>query len=470
MLKHVFKWILISVNFFVISLPIAGMASAPLCADIFSQDTRIKTAPKVDFYDDRLFIETMQRNESMSQVATFFSEKYDTQMYYTNTAMPNAKGEVPLVDPNSRGVIIIAHGSGTMKSSGRNFVGIMNTAANMGFSAISFDMPHHANGPVSEKFDNAFYYMEWLRSIVLEAKKAGKPVYLVGHSFGPDVILEYISRYPYDVQGALALSPAAFNKVLQDWYDNYTTKMDFGGAVAQNDAGGQWAFKVSQQFNWSKGRLADPTVINPNLVLRILSGDHEEYVPAPVGGPKNTPIAPNTYDIAAPLRQLFHNATVTVEKGIGHYLFDHVDATGMNVVIRELMLTLGLAPKDLKKINEETRLEAMNVPITTVLAKKYSQDENFRAWADQKYGVKTALKAAIQNQDGFAKKILEEYRLAVEARGREIMTKIIATKETHPDFYAKYKDSIDRLNLKRVEPDLFIPYLNFVLVPSPAMP
>lgn len=464
MLKFLSKRAFIVVNVFAMLMPFHGQA-AGLCSEVFTavEAPRGYEPPKVDWKSDRSYIEGAQFKETFGQVATHFSSKWDTQIYHSNTGQPDAAGRSPLVDPAAKAVVIFFHGSGTSKSSGRNFISNMNVLSNMGYSSLAFDMPFHAQGPTSVAFNKANHFMEWVRQIVLEARKSGKPVYLAGHSFGPDVALEYATRYPNDIAGVIGLSPAGFTKELSHWYDNYTTKMTFGGAVAENAAGGIWAGNMSSQFHWAKRRLADPTVVNPELKIRILSGNREEYVPAPIGGENKTPIGDNTYDISIPLKQTFRNVTVTIEPGVGHYLFDAVDRNGYNVVMRELLLGMGEHPANIKKMIEETRAENVRVHISGQVAKKYAQDPIFKAWADMTYGPKTVMKITRQGQDRFAQKMLEDFVEAQRVRDAEIFQKILDSKNTHPEFYEKYKVQIDALNPKKPETTLFNPYLAHVL-------
>lgn len=448
----------------------AGQVSAAnLCEKAMSDQSRARglAEPTLNWNSDRSLLEALQRVDIFGQVETFFSKKWDTQVYYTKTGAPNAKGEVPLVNPESKAVFIFFHGSGTMKSGGKNFIMNMNNLAKLGFSAISVDMPFHAEGPTDAKFNNAFYFMEWAKSIVVEARKAGKPVYLAGHSFGPDVILEFATRYPKLLDGAVALSPAGFTKVLSKWYETHTQHMKFGGEVPSNDDGGIWAAQMSSQFLWTTQRLADPTQVNPNLKIRILSGNREEYVPAPVGGDNGTPVGENTYDISIPLRQFFKNAAITIEPGIGHYLFDFNDANGINVVTRELLLVAGENPQQIKKMMEQTTAEAKLFHTAGQLAKKYAQDRIFRAWADMVYGPGRMLKIADRNQDKIAQKILTDYEYKFKMRALEIHQKILATKTTHPEFYAKYKTYIETLSPDRVDTSLFFPYLTMIVQQQP---
>lgn len=459
----IFRRSFLAVNVLAMLLPISGNA-AGLCSELFTTEIyREHKDNKIDWNSDLSFIDTMQKRERLGQINSFFSKKLDTQIYHSNTGKPDANGNIPLVDPNAKAVFIFFHGSGTMKSSGGNFISNMNTLSNLGFSSISFDMPFHMQGPRDAKFNDSRVFMEWVRSIVLEAKKSGKPVYLAGHSFGPDVALEYVARYPKDVDGVIALSPAGFTKVLSKWYDKYTSKMNFGGNVDSNDPGGVWAATMSSQFLWAKGKLADPTVVNPRLKVRILSGNREEYVPAPVGGENKTPIGENIYDITGPLKKVLRNAEVTIEPGIGHYLFEFTDKNGHNVVLRELLLGVGENPANIKRIIEDVRSENQKLHIPGQLAKKYAQDPLFRTWADMTFGPKTVLKMAEQGLDSMSQKILDRYNIAQKERETIIFNKILNSKTTHPEFYEKYKVQVDRMNPKVHDTTMFVPFMNFVL-------
>lgn len=465
MVRFYQRWMLLSVHVLFAVMPNNVLAQANQCTQLFNENIKHRgvVEPKFDWSDDKSYIETLQRKAALGQVSTFFSDKWDTQIYYTKTADPNLKGEVPLVDPDSKAAFIFFHGSGTKNSGGKNFIANMNTLANMGYSAISMDMPFHSDGPRDPKYYEANYFLEWARSIVLEVKKSGKPVYLAGHSFGPDVMLELTTRYPKLMDGVIAISPAGFTKELSHWYDNYTTKMKFGGSVESNDAGGEWAAAMSSQFMWHRSKLADPTVVNKKLKLHIMSGNMEEYVPAPIGGENLTPIGENTYDIRIPLKKIFNRAQITIEPGIGHYIFNHTDANGINAVNRELLLLVDEDPKQMKNLYEAIKSESSLLHQSGRLGKRYAQDPIFKDWADRYYGPKKALQVASNKQDGLATKMMKEFDLAQIEREKEIHLKIMNTKTTHPDFYNKHKSYIDGLNSNKVDRSLFISYATEVL-------
>ncbi len=441
----------------------ASTVLANQCVNLFSKTEVESQNDTFEWKNDKGYIQALQKSESLGVVQTFHSKEWDTQVYFTGMGKPNSKGESPLVDPAAEAVYVFFHGSGTQKSSGKNFVANMNTLAKLGFSAVSFDMPFHANGSKNKKMNDSNYFMEWARKIILEVKKSGKPVILAGHSFGPDVIFELITRYPYLADGVVGLSPASFNKELSKWYDEKTSKMNFGGAVSENIDGGQWAYSVSKQFLWSKNKLADPSVVNKNLKIRILSGNREEYVPAPVGGVNGTPIGDNTYDISVPLLAAFKNAKVTVEPGIGHYLFDHLDETGTNVVFRELILGSNLPLNKVKAREDEVRVEVKNHVASEQIIFKYAQDKIFKVWIDNLFGKDKFLTSGVRQSDSMSKKIMEQYLVAQSERDNEIHLKILNTKNTHPEFYEKYKKIIDSMTPNKTETSLFVPYFKVVL-------
>ncbi len=373
---------------------------------------------KVDYFQPKSYLTERNRKDIAGLVETEFSVKYDTRFYFTGTSK-KIDTDLPFqIDPNAKGVYIFFHGSGTAQSSGKNFTGIMNNLAKLGYSAVSFDMPGHGEGPLSPKFNDANYFMKWVHSIVMDARKSGKPVFLEGHSFGPDVIAEFIARYPFALGeggGVLSMSPAGFDRVLADWYETNTSKMKFGGEVPQNEVGGLWAVQMSEQFLWNKGKLKDPTIVNPKLKVHILSGDREEYVPAPVGGSKKTPIGPNTYDIAAAIKVFFQGADVVVEKGVGHYIFNHTDANGHNTVMRETLRVAGENIANAKKIQDEASLTGVQVSTTERLKARYSYDGNFKSFIDRYMGAKAFEKKMSNNIESISMNIESQYEVYTKA-------------------------------------------------------
>ena len=374
-----------------------------------------------DWNSDKAFSRLLSANEKNGQVASVLDRKLETEVYYTATGLADANGRVPRIDPEAKAVVVFFHGSGTAQSGGANFVANMNRLANLGYAGMSFDLPFHANGPTRDQFKNVDFFMKWIHEVLRPARESGKPVFLVGHSFGPDVIAEYLYRYPQAVDGAALLSPAGFNPELQAWYDSHTSKMKFGGDVAESTLGGQWAGQIAEGFKWSKSEgVGDPTVANPNLHVEVLSGDREEYVPGPVGGKGKTPIGQNTYDLRAALQPFFKNANIVIEPGIGHYIFTHNDSKGQNVVMRTIYKLLGFDGTKEETVARDISSKNSARPYAVQLAQLMATDSLFQSWlvATEREGLATGLTRASNNVQ--SEKLIVLYKEAFKARVKAV--------------------------------------------------
>ena len=406
----------------------------------FTRAFELKT-PK--WNDDMAMVSTQLEAGAWNYVRPFFSSRWDTEVYFTATGVPNSKMQIPLVDPDSLGVVLFLPGSGTAKTSGSNYVGNMSTLANLGYSAVSIDTPKHASGPLSEKYDDIEDFMRWMKMIVDDLRAFGKPVYLAGHSFGPEVIFEYISRYPNDLAGVLALSPTSVDRVTEEWYWSNTVYMKFGGDVPSNDLGGEWAEGIARQRTWDKGIRPDPTVVNPNLRVRMLSGNMEEYVPAPVGGKYNTPVGKNTHDISVPLLKLFSNASITIEDGIGHYLFDWRDKNGQHAVTREILLMLGQNPANVEGLAKAATARRQAHSITDQFVQKYLSDLTVQAWVNEIGGRGLMQSVWRRQDDDYTSTLQKKYALARTQRFTDLTLKVAETQQSDPEFYAQHKAAIE---------------------------
>jgi pimeloyl-ACP methyl ester carboxylesterase len=383
---------------------------------------RSRELPPVNWNDPTSIFREVKRSLKVGKMASYYDPKMDTRIYYAATALPDDNGVIPIVDPDAKAVFIYFHGSGTMKSSGGNFAGNINTLASMGYSTVAFDYPLHMDGPIHQnKLEHAKYFAQWVRRLILKVKEAGKPIILVGHSYGPDVISEYIFRFPYDVDGALLMSPAGLDETLRKWHQEFTTRMKFGGGeLLRNLPGGLWAGSVANSSTWKSGKLPDPTLVNPKLRVRLLTGDREEYVPAPIGGKNRTPIGPNTYSLAAVLRTFYSRLEDVLEPGVGHHLFNHLDQNGHNVVLRELLAMVNEKPENQDKLRDyvksllDRRSEAERVVY------QFASDRNFRAWAEQeeKYTWKQFREIWHKHDNKQASLIMERYFSARFKRDR----------------------------------------------------
>ena len=230
-----------------------------------------------------------------------------------------------------------------------------NRLAKLGYAAIGFDYPYHKNGPRSERLGETKVFIEWIYQMLLDLRPVdGRPLYLWGHSFGPEVIAGLLYAHPEIADGVVFLSPGPFNKELDTWVETKTSQMikQWPGTKL-NEAGGQWAGRVKSGATWSRvpHSPGDPTRHGPRL--RIPVGDEDEYFPGPLDE-KGMPVGTPYYPIKRSCR-VFANAVITIEPGIGHRLFDHDDAEGRNVMMRELLALDGIdaLPATLKAIESQ---------------------------------------------------------------------------------------------------------------------
>lgn len=389
-----------------------------------------------DFNRVNEYIDEKTRQDIFDRVDSVFSKKFDTRFWFSNThAGLKSIEDLNVIDPEAKAVFVFFHGSGTSQSSGKNFAMLMNSLAKLGFSSVSFDLPFHSDGPLQEKFLNADVFMKWLHQILQKIKASKKPIYLVGHSFGPDVIAEYLTRFPLDVEGALLISPAGFNKVLSDWYDQKTSKMRFGGEVPENEAGGRFASIISEQFTWNKIRGVDPTQKNPRLKLHMLSGNREEYVPAPTGGSRRTPIGDNTYDIGAAMKEFFASLDYVIEPGVGHYIFNATDANGHNVVMREILRLAGFDVQMVKQMTTETSKRWMARDYSEKALYLYSFDRNFQSWILSQMR-ETRFLSLIKNPENEMKlkSVLDRFTLQQQQMENRIVDVILTEKPEMREF------------------------------------
>ncbi len=432
-------------------------------------------APKtLNWKSDADYLTGYLTNGVVGTTRNFFSSRWDTQVYFSSPGtFPGTRlRELSLVDKNARGVFVWVHGSGTVKSGGRNFFANMNVMSNLGFSNVAIDFPFHSNGPTKDQFYDASYTINWFKNIILDIKASGKPVYLVGHSFGPDLISEVVSRHPFLVEGFVGLSPVGFNRVLENWYEKKTEKMDFGGDVMSSELAGRWAGTVTNQFGWNLGRYEDPTAVNPHLRARFLTGDMEEYVPAPTGGASKTPIGKNTYDITKPLSKFFKNAVMTVEPGVGHFIFNHKDANGDSAILREVLAVHGMVKPAGDKNLLEKLIPNLLVEVDKIrnlrsnverIADLYQGDTLFFTWLNENYGGRKndasglVNRILIQEDNKLGKIILDGFTAAKKARDQEIILAIKNTKVTHPAYYEANKEKIEK-----GDPTLFPSYALYI--------
>ncbi len=420
---------------------------------------RDRTVPvrNPQFLDDLEYLEdTRYASSTLGIVDTRFVEEFDTQIYFTATGRPLSDGTIPVVDPEAKALVVYLHGSGTKKASGVGFAGKMNSLAKMGYSSLSFDMPFHALGSRNPALANAANYAEYMNRIIERYRVPNQKVILVGHSFGPDVIAEYITRYPRGVDSAVLISPGSFDHVTKKWYEEKTSRMDFG-ETEMNDAGGRWAGMVTRENTWNRvnapGRV-DPTVANRDLDIYVISGDREEYVPGPLDSRGHPTDAPRTYDVAASFQRYFSRVDVTIEPGVGHYIFNHRDAHGHDVVLRSVLRANGESLAQEKELRRVVTDRMAQRPAYDLMALRYSKEPFFRAYVDRLASEQG--KSGMEIIQGFrqsddrrnAQQMMTNFMTVERQRVEALNTNIRNTAQWAPDFYRENRAAIVALGEK----------------------
>lgn len=422
----------------------------------FKPDNRLIRKEAFNYLDDRHYIKMKRTLDRMGIVRSEFNREFDTRVFFTATGVPDANGKIPYVDPNAKALFIYFHGSGTSKASGANFAGKMNRLAQMGFSAVSFDLPFHADGSRNVKMAQADVFYSRVKRFVDQYRAQGVPVYLAGHSFGPDIVAEFATRYPFAVDGVLMISPGGYNKDLEQWFMNRTAWMTaLWGDMVTNDDGAAWAGLISASHKWRQPKNAanpDPTLVNPRLKINVVSGQYEEYIPGPLDE-RGLPLKVDRhYDVPGSIKQLLHGAKVTIEPGVGHYIFEHKDKDGLDVVLRE---HLAIAGYDLRNEKDLKATSVYNLlPDHQEIARRYSRDEFFKAFVDRNHGGWETVKAVLENQNlALARKLQNDFGKHVSVqRERGLASNIKSTAEWAPAFYTNNKTEIDALDLKKPRP------------------
>ena len=111
----------------------------------------------------------------------------------------------PAGDP--RATVAIVHGFG--EHSGR-YMNVVNCLAPAGYAVYGFDHRGHGRSPGQRGHIMAWTeYREDVRAFLKIAaeQEPKRPLFLMGHSLGGLIVLEYVLRYPDGLQGVIASSP-----------------------------------------------------------------------------------------------------------------------------------------------------------------------------------------------------------------------------------------------------------------------
>ncbi len=423
----------------------AGRNSSVLkCLQIFNQElaqrtepffVRIRPSRNVDFNNTKDFLAEQKRFDAFGPIVAKYSEVHDTTFYYPAKLPPDSTGVSPMIDPRSPAVFIFLHGGGTSKGSGKNFFVQMNTLADIGISSFAIDLPFHADGPLDENFydlDGRFF--PWLDKIVNVAASSGKPVILVGHSWGSNIAYSY--RLRYGKVAVLAMSWIVKHPEVDQWRKYALQRMRFFKDLMMNPTAGKYVSYFFNKTSLLDEQYEDPSTKDPRLPFHVLIGDKEEFYPGVVGGKSQNPIGKNTFPVEKEIRRRVQNAKIVIEPGIGHGLFSHKDGNGYGVVVRELLDIIGLKASDEPALRVQIGKIRNEVPFYEKVSIEYASDPLFKSWIDLTYGPGKPL-VWLKQQDTFmAEKAFQEYQLALTKKLDLIYEEIRQTKTTHPEFYS----------------------------------
>ncbi len=121
------------------------------------------------------------------------------ELYYQTWVEP----EIPM-----RGEVAIVHGLG--EHSGE-YEHVIERLAPAGFAVYGFDLRGHGRSPGKRAFIRTWDdYRQDVRVFLnlIAGNKTGQPCFLLGHSLGGIIILDYALRYPEGLAGVVAISPA----------------------------------------------------------------------------------------------------------------------------------------------------------------------------------------------------------------------------------------------------------------------
>lgn len=410
-------------------------------ANLVAKVERQITERTPNFLNDFEYLTERRYDNRLGKMATFFDKEFDTRVYHTVSGKANPDGSVPVVDPDSKGLFVYIHGSGTNKASGANFAYKGTELSKLGYSAISFDLPFHMDGSMRNKYKSSDGFMTMLHDFVNKYRIQGKPVYLAGHSFGPEVVFEFAKRYPNSADGIVGLSPAAFNKDLNQWFMKVTSQAtEFWGDTKPNNLAGIWGGQVTTEFQWNKldSKLPDPTVVNPNLKVIALTGEWEEYAPGPMMPNGEPAKAKRDYDICAAIKKFMKNAYCVLEPEIGHYIFMRKDEHGNDAVLRELLRVTkstkeemdafpAIMQKEMKEMKKEFESRALSE--TDRLAQRYYREPFFKRWIDENHGgINSIQKLISENNQSEATSLLKTFDKVLQKRENALLQNIFKLK------------------------------------------
>lgn len=134
----------------------------------------------------------------MTHQEDYFSGVDGTELYYQSWQP----------DEPAKAVLVITHGLG--EHSGR-YLNVVNALVPQGYAIYALDHRGYGRSPGQRGHINDWAeYREDLRRFVqmVQEREAGRPLFLLGHSMGGCIALDYAEHYPEGLQGVVASAPA----------------------------------------------------------------------------------------------------------------------------------------------------------------------------------------------------------------------------------------------------------------------
>ncbi|NWF56913.1 MAG: lysophospholipase [Syntrophaceae bacterium] len=130
-------------------------------------------------------------------------------MQYTEGIFPEGDGRLDLyfqswrANQATRAVLVIIHGFG--EHSGR-YANVVNHLVPQGYAIYGFDLKGHGRSPGQRGHINSWNeYREDVRAFLqmVPRREPNLPIFLLGHSMGALIVLDYILRHPAGLRGAV---------------------------------------------------------------------------------------------------------------------------------------------------------------------------------------------------------------------------------------------------------------------------
>ncbi|MDH5218007.1 MAG: lysophospholipase [Gammaproteobacteria bacterium] len=108
-------------------------------------------------------------------------------------------------EQDTKATLVLVHGVG--EHSGR-YENLINHLVDRGFAIYGYDLRGHGRSKGRKGYINSWEdYRQDLHLFVQQFASQTQQLFLMGHSLGGLIALDYVNKYPQDVQGIIASSP-----------------------------------------------------------------------------------------------------------------------------------------------------------------------------------------------------------------------------------------------------------------------